>query len=171
MNRASAMAAEGYARVSNKPAITCVTSGPGAINALNGVFSGAYTDSIPMIIISGQSKMSTYKNNYPNLAGLRQLGDQEVDIISMAKKITKYSKTILDPNEIRFELEKAIFLCQDGRPGPVWLDIPVVIQSSIVDETKLSSYNYKKHKISASNLELDSVYNKILKSSRPHSIG
>ena len=164
--QASAMAAEGYARVSNKPAITCVTSGPGAINALNGVF-GAYTDSIPMIIISGQSKMSTYKNNYPNLAGLRQLGDQEVDIISMAKKITKYSKTILDPNEIRFELEKAIFLCQDGRPGPVWLDIPVDIQSSKVDETKLSSYNYKKHKISVSNLELDSIYNKILKSSRP----
>ena len=164
--QASAIAAEGYSRISKKPAIVCVTSGPGGINAINGVF-GAYTDSNPMIVISGQSKTSTFKNTYPNLENLRQLGDQEVDIVSMVKKITKYSKTIFNPEEIRIELEKSIFLSQNGRPGPVWLDIPVDIQSSIINEDTLRPYKQKNEKSFPSQKQLEQVYNKIKSSLRP----
>jgi len=106
--QASSIAAEGYARVKNKPAIVNVTTGPGSINSLNGVH-GAFTDSIPMIIISGQVKRETIMSTYNN-PGLRQLGDQEVDIISMVKGITKYAVEITDPNTIRYHLEKAIYL-------------------------------------------------------------
>lgn len=104
--QASAIAAEGYARVANKPAILNVTTGPGAINALNGVF-GAFTDSIPMVILSGQVKRETMLSSY-NIPGLRQLGDQEIEIVPMVKGITKYAVTIADPNTIRYHLEKAL---------------------------------------------------------------
>jgi len=136
--QASAMAAEGYARITGKPAVVNVTTGPGGINALNGVY-GAFTDSIPMLVISGQVKRETYIRTY-NLPGLRQLGDQEVDIISMAKGITKYAVTVIDPQTIRYHLEKAWHLAQTGRPGPCWLDIPIDVQSSQVDETKLEGF-------------------------------
>jgi acetolactate synthase-1/2/3 large subunit len=129
--QASSIAAEGYARVKNKPAIVNVTTGPGSINSLNGVH-GAYTDSIPMIIISGQVKRETIMSSYTN-PGLRQLGDQEVDIISMVKGITKYAVEITDPNTIRYHLEKAIYLSTSGRPGPVWISIPVDVQAADVD--------------------------------------
>ena len=136
--QACSMAAEGYARIKNKPAIVSVTTGPGSINALNGVF-GAFTDSIPMIVISGQVKAETMLSKY-NIPGLRQLGDQEVEIIPMVKGITKYSCCITDPKSIRFHLEKAIFLATNGRPGPVWLDIPVDIQASDVDEITMEQF-------------------------------
>jgi acetolactate synthase I/II/III large subunit len=136
--QASAMAAEGYARITNKPGVLNVTTGPGGINALNGVY-GAYTDSIPMLIISGQTKRETYIRTY-DLPDLRQLGDQEVDIISMVRGITKYATTITDPQTIRFHLEKAWHLCQSGRPGPCWLDIPIDVQSSQVDELQMEGF-------------------------------
>jgi acetolactate synthase I/II/III large subunit len=136
--QASAMAAEGYARITNKPGVLNVTTGPGGINALNGVY-GAYTDSIPMLIISGQTKRETYIRTY-DLPNLRQLGDQEVDIISMVRGITKYATTITDPQTIRFHLEKAWHLCQSGRPGPCWLDIPIDVQSSQVDELQMEGF-------------------------------
>jgi len=136
--QACAMAAEGYARITNKPTIVNVTTGPGGINTLNGVY-GAYTDSIPMLVLSGQVKRETYVGTY-DLPGLRQLGDQEVDIVSMVRGITKYAITITDPQTIRYHLEKAWHLAQDGRPGPCWLDIPIDVQSSQIDESTLDGY-------------------------------
>jgi acetolactate synthase-1/2/3 large subunit len=137
--QASAMAAECYARVSGTPGILSVTSGPGGINALNGVF-GAYTDSVPMLILSGQVKRSSCSAlvGPPNV---RQLGHQEADIISMARRITKYAVLVEDPRQIRRHLEKAWHLASYGRPGPCWLDIPVDVQAAMIDEAVLPGYD------------------------------
>lgn len=126
--QACAMAAEGYARISGKPAVVVPTTGPGSINTLNGVF-GAYTDSIPMIVISGQVKTETCLSFYNNL-NLRQLGDQEGPTIEMVKPVCKYARIIRTPQEIAEALPEAFKLAISGRPGPVWLDIPLDIQSS-----------------------------------------
>ncbi len=126
--QACAMAAEGYARISGKPAVVVPTTGPGSINTLNGVF-GAYTDSIPMIVISGQVKTETCLSFYDDL-GLRQLGDQEGPTIEMVKPVCKYARIIRAPQEIAEALPEAFKLAISGRPGPVWLDIPLDIQSS-----------------------------------------
>ncbi len=136
--QAGAMAAEGYARITGQPAVVNVTTGPGGINALNGVY-GAFTDSIPMLILSGQVKRETYIRSY-DLPDLRQLGDQEADIVSMARSVTKYAVTVTEPQTIRYHLEKAWHLAQSGRPGPCWLDIPIDVQSSLVDENQLEGF-------------------------------
>jgi len=125
--QSAAIAAEGYARTSNKIAVVNVTSGPGGINALNGVY-GAYVDSIPMVIISGQVKQETIAKNFSS--SLRQLGDQEVDIISMVKPITKYSVALENSDDIFEVINKAFFIAKNGRPGPVWIDIPINLQSA-----------------------------------------
>jgi acetolactate synthase-1/2/3 large subunit len=152
--QACAMAAESYARVSGRPAIVSVTSGPGAINALNGVF-GAWTDSIPMLVISGQVKRETCIAAYGNgCAGLRQLGDQEVDIVRMAKGITKYAALVLDPNSIRYHLERAWFLATDGRPGPCWLDIPVDVQAARIEEESLPAYDPREDRMEFDDAQL-----------------
>ena len=135
----AAMAAEGYARITNQPSVLNVTTGPGSINALNGVF-GAWTDSIPMLIVSGQVKRETCMRTY-GITNLRQLGDQEVDIIRMVAGITKYSVWIDEPEAIAYHLEKAWHLAQSGRPGPCWLDIPVDVQSAQIDPEKLKHYD------------------------------
>jgi acetolactate synthase-1/2/3 large subunit len=128
--QACAMAAEGYARITNKPAIVLTTTGPGAINALNGVY-GAFTDSIPMLVISGQVKSDTCMDFVPNfLLNLRPLGDQEGPTVALAKKLTKYSILIRKPTDLEIELPKALSMAILGRPGPVWLDIPIDIQNS-----------------------------------------
>lgn len=137
--QACAMAAEAYARVSGDIGCINVTTGPGGINALNGVF-GAWTDSIPMLIVSGQVKRETCMATY-NLPQLRQLGDQEADIISMVKGITKYAVLIEDPQSIRFHLEKALYLAKSGRPGPCWIDVPIDVQSAKIEPEELLSYN------------------------------
>jgi acetolactate synthase I/II/III large subunit len=137
--QASAMAAEGYARVTGTPGVINVTTGPGAINALNGVF-GAWTDSIPMLVVSGQVKRETCMAT-TGTHGLRQLGDQEVDIVRMVQGITKYTVLVDDPNSIRYHLERAWHLAKSGRPGPCWLDIPVDVQSARVDETSIVGYD------------------------------
>jgi len=136
--QACAMAAEAYARLGGRPAILNVTTGPGGINALNGVF-GAYTDSIPMIVISGQVRRETIAGNFP--IGLRQLGDQEVDIVRMVGGITKYAVTVQDPVRIRYEIEKAAHLAVTGRPGPVWVDVPIDIQGTQIDSAALSAFD------------------------------
>jgi acetolactate synthase-1/2/3 large subunit len=136
--QACAIAAEGYARITNKPAVVHVTGGPGGINTLNGVF-GAFTDSIPMLIISGQAKRETCLSSYA-LPKLRQLGDQEVEIVPMVQGITKYAVFVRDPSSIRYHLEKAIYLASAGRPGPCWLDIPIDVQSAMIDEEALVGY-------------------------------
>jgi len=135
--QACAMAAEGYFRVSEKMAVVQITAGPGGINALNGVF-GAWTDSIPMLVISGQSKRETLVSS--TKLPLRQLGDQEVDIVRMVSGITKYAVQVLDPASIRYHLEKALYLATCGRPGPVWLDIPIDVQAAQVDAANLRGF-------------------------------
>ena len=137
--QACAMAAEGYARITGKPAVLHVTGGPGGVNTLNGVF-GAHTDSIPMLIISGQAKRETCLSSY-DVPGLRQLGDQEVEIIPMVKGITKYAVYIREPESIRYHLDRAIHLATSGRPGPCWLDIPIDVQSAKIDPEALRPYD------------------------------
>lgn len=135
--QASSIAAESYFRVNGKMAGLCVTSGPGAINALNGVI-GAYQDSIPMIVVSGQTKTSlTIKSSG---LPLRTFGNQEFDIVSALSNACKYSEMIEDANKIKYCLDKAFYLARNGRPGPCWLDIPINIQGSYVDTDTLESY-------------------------------
>lgn len=128
--QACAMAAEGYARVSGKPAVVMLTTGPGSINALNGVF-GAYTDSIPMIVLSGQVKRETCLDFAP-VPGLRQLGDQEGPTIALAASMTKAAYLIREPQDLESRLPEVFSLATSGRPGPVWLDIPLDIQQASV---------------------------------------
>lgn len=137
--QASAIAAEGYYRTCGQLCVTNVTTGPGGTNAITGVL-GQYLDSIPGIYISGQIKTSTYKHTYPYLK-LRQLGDQEADIVSVVTPITKYAKTVYNPLDIKYELDKAVAIAHDGRPGPVWLDIPLDVQGAMVDETKFKEFD------------------------------
>lgn len=137
--QACAIAAEGYARVGEKLAVVNVTTGPGGLNCLNGVF-GQWTDSVPVLYISGQVKYSTTIASCPDIP-LRQLGDQEVDIISVVKPLTKYSVMVTEPNEIKYHLDKAIYEATSGRFGPVWLDVPMNVQSALVDESALVEFN------------------------------
>lgn len=137
--QASAIAGEGYYRTKGQLSVTNVTTGPGGTNAITGVL-GQYLDSIPGLYISGQIKTSTYKNTYPYL-NLRQLGDQEADIVAMVTPITKYAKTVVNPLDIKYELDKAIAIALDGRPGPVWLDIPLDVQGAMIDESKLKEFD------------------------------
>ena len=129
--QAAAMAAEAYARVHGRMAALCVTSGPGAINALNGV-AGAYQDSIPLLVLSGQMKSSltVRASGLP----LRTLGGQEFDIVSALDNMTKYAEMITEPQKLPFALGKAYHLAKSGRPGPSWLDLPLDIQGSFIDD-------------------------------------
>jgi acetolactate synthase-1/2/3 large subunit len=136
--QASAIAAEGYARISGQLAVVNVTTGPGGINTLNGVF-GQFTDSVPILYISGQVKYETTLASHPHLA-LRQLGDQEADIISIVKPITKYAKMVKNPADIGKILAKAIDIATSKRPGPVWLDIPINVQAAMIEEDDLEKY-------------------------------
>ena len=142
--QALSLAAEGYARRNNQLAVACVTTGPGGLNCLNGVF-GAWTDSAPILFISGQVKTSTTLASCPQLP-LRQLGDQEAPIVRVVTPLTKYAKMITDPNEIDMVLEEAIYQATNGRPGPVWIDIPINIQAALIDPKKLRKFIPKKTK-------------------------
>jgi acetolactate synthase I/II/III large subunit len=126
----ASIAAEAYARVALKPALLNVTTGPGSINALNGVF-GAYTDSIPMVVVSGQVKRETMLSFTP-VPGLRQLGDQEVDIVAMAKPVTKWAYLLRSAEEIIEKLDEAYSQAVSGKPGPAWLDVPVDLQGVVL---------------------------------------
>lgn len=140
--QASAMAAEGYARITNKPALVCVTSGPGATNAVTGVL-GAWLDSIPMIVLSGQMKVETTLHVVP--FKLRQLGFQEFNIVDSVASMTKYAVMITDVRYVRYHLERAYHEATHGRKGPVWLDIPLDIQGAMIDpEAQLSWRLYGK---------------------------
>lgn len=137
--QASAMAAEAYARVHNRMAVACVTSGPGAINALTGVV-GAYQDSIPMLVFSGQAKraLTLRRIGLP----LRTVGGQEVDIVSAVRQnLVKFAEMVMEPEKIRYYLEKAYTLAVSGRPGPCWLDIPLDVQGAYVETEELTGYH------------------------------
>ena len=136
--QACAIAAEGYYRMSNKLPAVCVTTGPGGTNALTGVL-GAYLDSIPMLVISGQVK---YEMTVDSTGlDLRQLGDQEWNIVSTVDSMTKYAYMIKSPNEIKYVLQKALYLATSGRPGPCWIDVPLDIQGAIIDTDDLIEFN------------------------------
>lgn len=137
--QACAIAQEGYFRASGKMCVTNVTTGPGGTNAITGVL-GQWLDSIPALYISGQIKTSTHMSCCPELK-LRQLGDQESDIISIIKPITKYAVIIFDPLMVLYEIDKAMYIAQSGRPGPVWIDVPLDVQGAIVDETQMKRFD------------------------------
>lgn len=136
--QACAMAADAYFRLTGRPAAVNVTTGPGGLNALNGVF-GAFTDSLAMVVVSGQVKRETMvaSTGLP----LRQLGDQEVDIVRVAAPLTKYAACVTDPATVRYHLEKALFLALEGRPGPVWIDVPIDVQAAPVEPAELRGFD------------------------------
>ncbi len=143
--QASAMAAEAYARIDNRIAAVCVTTGPGGTNALTGVLGG-WLDSIPMFIISGQVRYDTttrYAMQFTDGLPLRAVGDQEYDIVKSVQHMTKYAVMIENPDNIRYELEKAWHLATTGRPGPVWIDIPVNFQGGFIETDTLRGYDGK----------------------------
>ncbi len=135
--QACAIAAESYARIENKMAAVCVTTGPGGANAITGVLGG-WLDSIPMLVLSGQVRYDTTVRS----SGLhiRSYGDQEFDIVKMVSCITKYAEMVVEPEKIRYCLERAIFLAKTGRPGPVWLDIPLNVQGAYIETEALRGY-------------------------------
>lgn len=141
--QACAIAAEAYARLDNKIAAVCVTTGPGGTNALTGVVGG-WLDSIPMFIISGQVRYDTtarYAMQYTGGMPLRAMGDQEYDIVKSVAPMTKYAVMIEDPKTIRYHLERAWHLATTGRPGPVWIDIPVNFQGGYIETDELEGYD------------------------------
>ena len=133
--QAAAMAAESYARISSKIGVALVTSGPGGTNTITGV-CGAWVDSIPTLFISGQVTSDTLIGN----TGLRQFGIQESNIVELVKSVTKYAVTITDPSQIKYQLQKAVHIATTGRPGPVWIDIPLDIQSKFIIPDEINSF-------------------------------
>ena len=164
--QACAIAAEGYARVSQKLAVVNVTTGPGGLNCLNGVF-GQWTDSVPVLYISGQVKYSTTMDSCKDIQ-LRQLGDQEVDIISVVKPLTKYAVMVTKPEEIKYHLDRAIHEATTGRKGPVWLDIPINVQSALIDEKDLIDFDIScKAAPAAKECKTDDILKRIEAAKRP----
>jgi acetolactate synthase I/II/III large subunit len=167
--QACAIAAEGYARLSGKPALVSVTSGPGATNAITGVY-GAWADSIPMIVLSGQMKRETLLSSTP--VNLRYLGFQESAIIEMIESVTKYSCQINDPKYLQYHLDTALAAAISGRKGPVWLDIPVDIQGAQMSETTFLGNITLKDRLESAKLsnidpKLGQVIDHLSKSKKP----
>ncbi|WP_461899092.1 thiamine pyrophosphate-binding protein [Roseburia intestinalis] len=138
--QACAIAAESYARINNQMAAVCVTTGPGGTNAITGVLGG-WLDSIPMLILSGQVRYDTTVRSTG--LNIRSYGDQEFDIVKMVSHITKYAWMVTDPIDIRYCLEKALYLAKTGRPGPVWLDIPLNVQGAYIETERLCGFDPK----------------------------
>ena len=161
--QASALAAEGYARINNKLGACLVTSGPGGTNALTGTLC-SWLDSIPVIVLSGQvnKNMTT---NYTR-SNVRQLGDQEFNIVETVQNMTKYAVQVNNPEDIRFHLEKACYLATNGRPGPVWIDIPLDVQTAKIEPENLKGF-IPPPKVKISQNIVDSVVEKINQSKRP----
>ena len=167
--QACAMAAEGYARASGTPGVICVTTGPGGTNALTGVM-GAWLDSVPMVIVSGQIKRATMITACPDIK-LRQLGDQEYNIVDAVKPMTKFAKTVMSVDEVPEVLEMAWQLCQTGRPGPVWIDVPLDIQAAEIHPPKgtvtLSATNTEASKTTPSEEQVSQLATLLKSAQRP----
>ena len=146
--QASAMAAEGYAKVKNDIAVCVVTAGPGSSNAITGVV-GQWQDSVPVLYISGQVRTEFLSASKK----VRQYGEQELNIIDIVKPITKYAVSIREPNTIRYHLQKAVFLAKNGRPGPVWIEVPLDIQAVEINEKDLKKFD--KSELDLPNLSKD----------------
>jgi len=166
--QACSMAAEGYARLSGKMAVVCVTTGPGGTNTLTGVL-GQWLDSIPVLYLSGQVRYNTTvaSTGLP----LRQVGDQEASIVDIVRPITKYAVMVTDPLSVRYHLEKAMHLALSGRPGPVWLDIPLNVQASMIEDADLKLYQIEEDAIRQNpgllEQQVNAVIEKLATSQRP----
>jgi acetolactate synthase-1/2/3 large subunit len=134
--QACAIAAEAYGQYTNQLGVALVTTGPGGTNALTGL-AGAWLDSTPCLIISGQVKRADLVGD----RGVRQMGFQEINIVKLASSLTKYAVLVTDPASIRYHLEKAVYSAKSGRPGPVWIDIPLDVQATMIDENTLPAFN------------------------------
>lgn len=166
--QACAIAAEAYARINNKIAAVCVTTGPGGTNAITGVLGG-WLDSVPMLIISGQVRYDTTRRGMG--VQVRAGGDQEFDITAAVKCMTKYCEMIEDPTRIRYALERALYLATHGRPGPCWIDIPVDFQGRLIETDSLAGYDPSEYSEalppSVSDRDIDAVIEQIKSSRRP----
>lgn len=166
--QACAIAAESYARVHNKIAVVCVTTGPGGTNALTGVLGG-WLDSIPMVIISGQVRYDTTARSTG--LNLRAMGDQEFDICKAVASMTKYCEMVTNPLKIKYCLERALYEATHGRPGPCWLDIPLNVQGAFIETDELQSYDEKNFVATlpppVSNETVSEILHKIKNSKRP----
>ncbi len=161
----SSMAIDAYSRASENFGVGFFTSGPGGTNAITGL-CGAWQDSVPCLFISGQVKKKETTNN-AKIPGLRQFGVQELDMIPIVKYACKYATTLNDPNKVKYEFEKAVHIAKSGRPGPVWIQIPMDVQSSIIDETKLNGFEHDDVIPTASDAEVDKIIKLLKKSKRP----
>ena len=160
--QACAIAAESYARIKGRAAAVCVTTGPGGINALNGVVC-AYQDSIPMIVISGQVRYNTTVESTG--LNLRQFGEQEFPIVPVVSHMTKYAEMIRKPEDILYHLQKAIYIAHDGRRGPVWIDIPLDIQGTMIETETLRRYTPEDSEDNF--VDIHSIINAINEAKRP----
>jgi acetolactate synthase-1/2/3 large subunit len=166
--QASAMGAVSYAKYNGNFGVAYVTTGCGGTNAVTGLL-GAWQDNIPCLFISGQSKRKeTIRNSGLRL---RQLGVQEADIIPIVESLTKYAVMVNDPNQIAYHLDKAVYLAKSGRPGPVWLDIPLDVQGAIIDEQELIRFSekdeIKEYKEEPTEDEINKVAELLSKAKRP----
>ena len=167
--QSAAIAAESYARLHKQIPLVCVTTGPGGTNTLTGVL-GAWLDSIPMLIISGQVRYATTAR--ASGLPLRAMGDQEFDIVKVVKPMTKYAEMLSDPKYAMYHLEKALYLAKEGRPGPVWLDVPLDIQSALMEEGDFVHFDPKSEGYDDTNYDvsddiIEQVIQLIKKSKRP----
>ena len=162
--QACAIAAESYARIHNRIAAVCVTTGPGGTNAMTGVVGG-YLDSIPMLILSGQVRYDTTAR-WSGLA-IRALGDQEFDICKAAEAMTKYCEMVIEPLRIRYCLEKALYLATSGRPGPCWLDIPLNVQSAYIETDELVGFDEPTRDDDPTDAQIEAVLAALRKAKRP----
>ncbi|SFK10931.1 thiamine pyrophosphate-binding protein [Methylophaga sulfidovorans] len=160
--QAAAIAAEAYSRVNETLGVALVTTGPGATNALTAV-AGAWIESVPLLIISGQVKRADMKAD----TGVRQMGPQEVDIVSMVKPITKYAVTVDEPENIGRYIDKALHEAMSGRKGPVWLDVPLDVQASLIEPEQLEREESCSGAESDCSLQLDEVIQLIQQAERP----
>ena len=168
--QASAIAAENYSKATNNLGVALVTTGPGGTNAITGL-AGAWLDSTPCLFVSGQVKRADrmYGPDGAHL-GVRQRGSQEVDIVSVVKPIVKYAWTIVDPQSIRYHLEKGTYLARSGRPGPVWIDVPIDVQAAPIDPTSLRKFDPAEVGLSSQtdwHAQLEEVIERLNHSERP----
>lgn len=161
---AAPMMAEAYAKAKSSIGAVCVTAGPGATNALPGL-AEAYVDSTPIIVISGQVENKNTADFYKKL-NIRTLGTAEFSITRILKNITKYSVKLTDPRKCQYEIEKAIYISKNGRPGPVWIEIPLDIQSAKISQAKLIKFR-PKNKNKNFKKFYKKIYSKLLKSEKP----
>ncbi|MBQ4283435.1 MAG: thiamine pyrophosphate-binding protein [Lachnospira sp.] len=166
--QACAIAAESYARIHNRIAVCCVTTGPGGTNAITGVVGG-YLDSIPMLVLSGQVRYDTTARSTG--LNIRAMGDQEFDITKSVDAMTKYCEMVIEPEKIRYCLEKALYIATTGRPGPCWLDIPLNVQGATVETDELEGFDVAEYEgqmaPDITDEQVDAILDRIKNAKRP----